>query len=190
MTHVVPDLAKWQIRLRGVMVFGASTTPCNHPRGAFDDPMVPMPKDGAHRDGQILPFYVKWWNLTVPKCTRLRFWTHRIVHIDPRVLHVPFRCSETSTPPTRICHLARSGTIRVKMVPSLKHGELFSEMVLWPTPNGGSGALGCSTQPRPCTHLSPGPKTTSAREGAGGGTKRGRTICPGPQITALVEKTP
>ena len=94
MTHVVPDLAKWQIRLRGVMVFGASKTPCNHPRVAFDDPMVPMPKDGAHRDGQILPFYVKWWNLTVPKCTRLRFWTHRIVQIDPRVVQGPFRCSE------------------------------------------------------------------------------------------------
>ena len=39
-------------------------------------------------------FYVKWWNLTVPKCIRLRFWTHRIVHIDPRVLQVPFRGSE------------------------------------------------------------------------------------------------
>ena len=60
----------------------------------MDDPIVPMLEDGAHRDGQILPFYVKWWNLTVPKCTRLRFWTHRIVHIDPRVLQVPFRCSE------------------------------------------------------------------------------------------------
>ena len=99
----------------------------------------------------------------------------------------PSDAPKSSTPPTRICHLAKSGTIWVKMLPMRRHGELLSEMVLWHAPNGGSGALGCSTQPRPCTHLSPGPKTTSAREGAGGGTKRGRTICPGPQITALVE---
>ena len=94
MTHMVPDLATWQIRVGGVLLFGASERPLNDPGVDLDDPMVPMPKDGAHRDGQILPFYVKWCNLTVPKCTRLRFWTHRIVHIDPRVLHVPFRCSE------------------------------------------------------------------------------------------------
>ena len=76
----------------------------------------------------------------------------------------PSDAPKSSTPPTRICHLAKSGTIWVKMLPMRRHGELFSEMVLWPTPNGGSGALGCSTQPRPCTDLSPGPKTTSARE--------------------------
>ncbi len=59
LTHMVPDLAKWQIRVGGVMVFGASKTPLNHPGVDLDDPMVPMPKDGAHRDGQILSFYVK-----------------------------------------------------------------------------------------------------------------------------------
>ena len=94
MTLMVHDLATWQFRVGGVLLFGASERPLNDPGVDLDDPMVPMPKDGAHRDGQILPFYVKWCNLTVPKCTRLRFWTHRIVHIDPRVLHVPFRCSE------------------------------------------------------------------------------------------------
>ena len=83
-----------QIRVEGVMVSRASERPLNHPGVDLDDPMVPMPKDGANRDGQILPFYVKWWNLTVPMCTRLKFWTHRIVHIDPRVVHGPFRCSE------------------------------------------------------------------------------------------------
>ena len=31
--------------------------------------------------------------------------------------------------------MAESGTIWVKMVLSLKHGELFSEMALWLTPN-------------------------------------------------------
>ena len=60
MTHMVLDLAKWQIRLEGVMVFGASEKPLNHPGGDLDDPMVPMLEDGAHRDGQIPPFYVKW----------------------------------------------------------------------------------------------------------------------------------
>ena len=70
---------------------------------------------------------------------------------------------KSSTPPARIRHLAESGTIWVKMLPMPRHGEPFSDMVLWPAPNGGSGALGCSTQPRPCTHLSPDPKTTSPR---------------------------
>ena len=94
LTHMVPDLANWRIRVRGVLLFGASEGLLNHPGADLDDPMVPMPEDGAHRDGQILPFYVKWWNLIVPKCTRLRFWTPRIVQIDPRVLQGRFRCSE------------------------------------------------------------------------------------------------
>ena len=70
---MVPDLAKWQIRVGGVLLFGASERPLNHPGDDLVDPIVSMPEDGAHWDGQILPFYVKWWNLTVPKCTRLRF---------------------------------------------------------------------------------------------------------------------
>ena len=59
MTHVVPDLAKWQIRVRGVMVFGASERLLNHPGVDVDDPRCPKPKRGALRDGQIPPFYVK-----------------------------------------------------------------------------------------------------------------------------------
>ena len=94
LTHMVPDLAKCQIRVEGVLLFGASERPLNHPGVDLDDPIVPMLEDGAHRDGQIPPFYVKWWNLIVPKCTRLEFWTHRIVQIDPRVVRGPFRCSE------------------------------------------------------------------------------------------------
>ena len=92
LTHMVPDFAKWEIRVGGVLLFGASERPLNDPGVDLDDPMVPMPKDGAHRDGQIPPFYVKWCNLTVPKCTRLRFWTPRIVQIDPRVVQERFRC--------------------------------------------------------------------------------------------------
>ena len=56
---MVPDLATWQIRVGGVLLFGASERPLNDPGVDLDDPMVPMPKDGAHRDGQILLFYVK-----------------------------------------------------------------------------------------------------------------------------------
>ena len=55
---MVPDLAKWQIRVGGVLLFGASERPLNRPGVDLDDPMVPMLEDGAHRDGQILPFYV------------------------------------------------------------------------------------------------------------------------------------
>ena len=76
------------------MVFGASKTPLNHPVVDLDDPMVPMPKDGALRDGQIPSFYLKLWNLTVPMCSILRHGHHRIVQIDPRVVQGPFRCSE------------------------------------------------------------------------------------------------
>ena len=46
---------------------------------------------------------------------------------------------KSSMPPSRFGPLARSSTIWVKIAPSPEHGELFSEMVLWPTPNGGSG---------------------------------------------------
>ena len=91
---MVPDLATWQIRVGGVLLFGASERPLNDPGVDLDDPMVPMLEDGAHRDGQIPPFYVKCQNLTVPMCTTLRFWTPRIGHIDPRVVQGPFRCSK------------------------------------------------------------------------------------------------
>ena len=94
LTHMVPDLAKWEIRVGGVLLFGASERPLNHPGVDLDDPMCPKPELGALRDGQIPPFYVKWWNLTIPKCTRLEFWTHRIVQNAPRVVRGPFRCSE------------------------------------------------------------------------------------------------
>ena len=56
---MLPDLAKWQIRVGGVLLFGASERLLNHPGADLDDPMVPMPEDGAHRDGQIPQFYVK-----------------------------------------------------------------------------------------------------------------------------------
>ena len=94
LTHVVPDLAKLQIRVRGGMVFGASERLLNHPGVDVADPRCPEPKRGAHWDGQILTFYVEWWNLTVPMCTTLRFWAPRIVHIAPRVVQEPFKCSK------------------------------------------------------------------------------------------------
>ena len=59
LTHMVPDSAKWQIRARGVLLFGASERPLNHPGDDLVDPIVPMLEDGAHWDGQILPFYIK-----------------------------------------------------------------------------------------------------------------------------------
>ena len=144
---MVPDLARWQIRAEGVLLFKASERPLNHPGVTLDDPMCPKLEPGAHRDGQFPSFYVKWWNLTVPKCTRLEFWTHRIVQIDPRVVPGPFRGSESSIPSARICHLAGSGTIWVKMVPSPKHGELFSEMVLWLWPVHGLAGSGVKSAP-------------------------------------------
>ena len=49
---------------------------------------------------------------------------------------------KSSTLPTRIRHLAKSGTIWVKILPMPGHGELFPEMVLWPKPKAGSGASG------------------------------------------------
>ena len=48
LTHMVPDFARWQIRVGGVMLFGASERPMKHPVAAFDDPIVPIPEDGAH----------------------------------------------------------------------------------------------------------------------------------------------
>ena len=95
---MVPDLARWQIRAEGVLLFGASERPLNHPGVTLDDPMCPKLEPGAHRDGQFPSFYVKSWNQTVPKCTRLEFWTHRIVQIDPRVVRGPFRGSEKQHP--------------------------------------------------------------------------------------------
>ena len=94
LTRMVPDLAKWQIRVGGVLLFGASERHVKHPGVDVDDPMCPKPKPGALRDGQIAPFYVKWQNLTVPMCSILGHGHHRIVQIDPRVVQGPFRCSE------------------------------------------------------------------------------------------------
>ena len=48
LTHMVPDFARWQIRVGGVMLFGASERPMKHPVAAFDDPIVLIPEDGAH----------------------------------------------------------------------------------------------------------------------------------------------
>ena len=59
LTHMVPDLARWQIRVGEVLLFGASERPLNHPVADLDDPIVPELEDGAHSDGQILPFCVK-----------------------------------------------------------------------------------------------------------------------------------
>jgi len=59
LTHMVPDLARWPNRVGGMLLFGASERPLNHPGVDLDDPMVPMLEDGAHRDGQIPPFNVK-----------------------------------------------------------------------------------------------------------------------------------
>ena len=91
---MVLDFAKWQIRVGGVLLFGASERPFNHPGDDLVDPIVPMPKDGPLWDGQILPFYVKLWNLTVPMCSILRHGHYRIDQIVPRVVQGPFRCSE------------------------------------------------------------------------------------------------
>ena len=91
---MVLDLAKWQIRLRGVMVLGAFEKPLDHPGVDLDDPRCPKPKPGALRDGQIAPFYVKWQNLTVPMCSILGHGHYRIDQIVPRVVQGPFRCSE------------------------------------------------------------------------------------------------
>ena len=60
LTHMVPDLAKWQNRAGGMLLFGESERPLKHPGVDLDDSIVPMPKDGAHRDGQIPQFYVQW----------------------------------------------------------------------------------------------------------------------------------
>ena len=45
LTHMVPDLAKWQIRVGGVLLFEASDTALNRPEGDFVEPVVLMPKD-------------------------------------------------------------------------------------------------------------------------------------------------
>ena len=108
LAHMVPDLARWPNSLRGKLLFGASERLLNHPGAELDDPIVPELEDGAHSDGQILPFYVKWWILTVPMCSILEFWHYRIVQIDPRVVQGPFRGSKKQFASWRIW---RSGKI-------------------------------------------------------------------------------
>ena len=56
LTHMAPDPARWQIRAEGVLLFGASERPSNHPGVDLDDPMCPKLEPGALRDGQIPPF--------------------------------------------------------------------------------------------------------------------------------------
>ena len=56
LAHMVPDLARWQIRVGSVLLFGASERAMNHPVADLDDPIMPMLEVGAHWDGQILPF--------------------------------------------------------------------------------------------------------------------------------------
>ena len=94
LTHMVPDLARWQIRVGGVMLFGASERPLNHPVADLDDPIVPIPEDGAHWDNQNPQFYSKLQNLTVRICSILEFWHYRIVQFGPRVVQEPFRGSK------------------------------------------------------------------------------------------------
>ena len=115
-THMVPDLARWPNSLGGKLLFGASERPLNHPGADLDDPIVLELEDGAHSDGQILPFCVKLWILIVPMFKGLS------------------EAPKSSLPPSEFGHLARSGTIWVKNVPWCKYGELFSEVVLWPRP--------------------------------------------------------
>ena len=98
LTHMAPDPARWQIRAEGVLLFGASERPSNHPGVDLDHPMCPELEFCALRDGQFPSFYVKRWNLTVPKCPKLEFWTHRIVPSHPRVVQGPFRGSEKQHP--------------------------------------------------------------------------------------------
>ena len=110
LTHMVPDFARWQIRKGGVMLFGASERPLKHPVADLDDPIVPIPEDGAHWDSQNPSFYSKWQNLTVPMCSILGFWHYRIVQIGHRVVQGPFRCfkkqhtSHTDLPSGKIGH--------------------------------------------------------------------------------------
>ena len=74
------------------MLFGA--TPLNHPVADLDDPIVPIPEDGAHWDSQDPPFYSKWQNLTVPMCSILEHGHYRIVQIGHRVVQGHFRGSK------------------------------------------------------------------------------------------------
>ena len=108
LTHMVPDLARWQIRVGGVLLFGASERPLNHPVADLDDPIMPIPEDGAQWDNQNAPFYAKWQNLTVPMCSILEHGHYRIVQIGPRVLQGPFRGSKKQLASWRIW---RSGKI-------------------------------------------------------------------------------
>ena len=109
-THMVPDLARWQNSLGGKLPFGASERPLNHPGADLDDPIVPELEDGAHWDGQILPFYMTWWTLTVPICSILRHKHYRIDEIILRAVQGRFRCfekqhtSHTELPVGKIVH--------------------------------------------------------------------------------------
>ena len=47
LTHMVYDLAKWQIRVGCVLLFGASERPLNHPVADVDNPIMPESEDGA-----------------------------------------------------------------------------------------------------------------------------------------------
>ena len=70
LTHMAPDPARWQIRAEGVLLFGASERPSNHPGVDLDHPM----------------------------CPKLEFWTPRIVPSHPRVVQGLFRGSEKQHP--------------------------------------------------------------------------------------------
>ena len=63
LTHMVPELARSPNSVGGKLLFVAFERPLKHPGADLDDPIVPMLEDGAHRDGQILPFYVKCWKM-------------------------------------------------------------------------------------------------------------------------------
>ena len=91
---MVPDLARWRNSLGGKLLCGASERPLNHPGADLDDPIVPELEDGAHSDGQIPIFYIKWWILIVSMSSILEFWHYRIVQIDLRVVQGPFRGSK------------------------------------------------------------------------------------------------
>ena len=95
---MAPDPARWRIRAEGVLLFGASERPSNQPGVDLDHPMCPELEFCALRDGQFPSFYVKRWNLTVPKGPKLEFWAHRIVPSHPRVVQGPFRGSEKQHP--------------------------------------------------------------------------------------------
>ena len=116
---------KWLIRAGGVLLFGASERPLNHPGAALDDPIMPMLEDGAHWDGRIPAFYVKWQYLTIPMYSILDHGHYRIVQIGHRGLS---KAPKSNLPPDEFGDLARSGTIWVKIVPYGHHmGNSFQK---------------------------------------------------------------